>query len=147
MDKTHVRLDDGYRTTVTARSHVWHGDVPEKDGGQDSDPTPEEMLMGALGSCMAMTAKMYAARKDWPLEAIEISLGFERITASKYPGYVGDAQFVHEVHEQVTLYGPLSDEQKARIMDIITKCPVRRIITNPVFIVEELVTEPVTVTE
>ncbi len=139
MEKATTRLTTGYRTKINARTHEWHSDVPAADGGTDQDPTPEEMLLGALGSCMTMTAKMYADRKKWPLENIEVALEMERINAKDYPGYVGEAQFVHEIREQVTLQGPLTDEQKARIMEIITRCPVRRVVTNPVFFVEELV--------
>ncbi len=64
MDKVQVVLDNNYRTTISARHHLFHSDSPNEGGG-DTASTPEEVLLGALGSCMAMTAKMYANRKGW----------------------------------------------------------------------------------
>ena len=73
---TKVVLQDGYHTTATARGHVWHADLP--DDGEDFSPTPEELLLGALGSCMTQTAKLYAARKGWQIDRVEVTLDFER---------------------------------------------------------------------
>lgn len=140
MNKADVRLEDGYYTTAEARSHTFHSDLPED--GDDLAPTPEELLMGALGSCMSQTAKLYAARKGWPLEGVKVSLDFERFRGSDYEGYDGEAAFVHEIREHVILEGPLDEKQKARIREIMGKCPVRRVLSFPVIFVEsETVTE------
>lgn len=134
MPKTTVRLEDGYYTTASARNHTWHADL-EKDG-ENLAPTPEELLLGALGSCMSQTAKLYAARKGWQIDRIEINLEVERFKGSDYAAYDGDAAFVHEIREHITIEGPLDDEQKARVLEIMGKCPVRRILTTPTFIVQ-----------
>jgi len=134
-EKVIVTLDDGYYTTATARQHTWHADLSEASGGTDQAPTPEELVMGTLGSCMAQTAKLYATRKEWQIDRITIELEFERFRGADYPGYEGDAAFVHEVREQITVEGPLDDEQKARIIEIMGKCPIRRLIANPAFFV------------
>lgn len=136
MPKTHVTLKDGYHTHVTARNHEWHSDVPEDEDGENLAPTPEELLMGALGSCMAMTGKMYAKRKGWQIDNIEINLDFERFRGSDYAAYDGDASFVHEIRESIVIEGPLDDDQKARIIEIMGKCPVRRVLANPTFFVD-----------
>jgi putative redox protein len=81
---------------------------------------------------------LYANRKGWPLEGIDVTADVKRINAADYPQYTGSAPFVHEYREQVVLHGPLSDEQKARLMEIASKCPVRRAIGSPTFFVEEL---------
>lgn len=133
MAKTRVILENGYHTDVTARNHTWHADLPEHENGTDQGPTPEELLMGALGSCMSQTAKLYAARKGWQIDHLEVRLDFERLKASEYPGYEGDATFVHEITEEIIIEGPLDDDQKARILEIMGKCPVRRVLANPVF--------------
>lgn len=138
MDQVIVRTHGSYRTTVTARQHTLHADVPHSSGGDDSAATPEEMLLGALGSCMAETALMYARRKGFPLEDVEIELAVERFNAADYAEYDGDAPFIHEIRERITLNGPLNDGQRARILEITRKCPVRRIISNPVFFRETL---------
>ena len=133
MPKTHVSLHDGYRTTIVSGQHVTHADEPLSAGGTDLAPSPTEMLMGALGSCIAMTMKMYAERKGWPLTGVEMVLDFERFSSKDYPAYTGTEQFVHEIHEQIVLDGDLTDEQKARLLEIAKKCPVSRVIELPTF--------------
>jgi len=133
MPKTHVTLFDGYRTTITSGSHITHADEPLSAGGTDLAPSPTEMLMGALGSCIAMTMKMYAERKGWPLEGVEMELDFERFSSQDYPAYKGTEQFVHEIREQIVLHGDLSEEQKLRLLEIAKKCPVSRVIELPTF--------------
>jgi putative redox protein len=131
MPKTTVEIRDGFKTTISSRDHVYHADEPAADGGSDAGPKPSEMLLGALGSCVAITLKMYAGRKGWPLEGVKIELDFERFRADEYDDYDGDQAFIHEFREGITLLGPLDDEQKARLMNIATKCPVRRAVELP----------------
>ena len=136
MDQVTVRLADGLLATVQAGNHTWVADEPVEDGGTDAGPKPMEMLLGSLGACIAMTAKLYALRKGWPLESIEVKLELERFKAADYPGYSGDALFVHEIREQVIPYGPLDETQKSRILEIAQRCPVRRVLSNPTFFTE-----------
>lgn len=137
MVQVTVQTEAHYRTRAAARQHTWYADASETDA--DSAPNPEEIFLSSLGACMAMTAKMYANRKGWALEGVQIELSLERMTGAEYPGYQGDAQFVHEIREKITLQGDLDDQQKARLMEIIGKCPVRRVVTSPVFFVETLI--------
>lgn len=141
MAPTIVHLKDGYQTTIHTRHHVYHADEPLDNGGTDTAVTPTEMLLGALGSCVAMTVKMYAQRKNWPLESVEIHLEMERFNGKDYADYHGDEAFVHEFREQIKFHGPLDDEQRARLMEIAQKCPVRRAISTPSFF-KEVLTEP-----
>ena len=142
MDFITVRMDEDFKTTVQARQHTWHADLDEEKGGGNAGPNPEELLLGSLGSCMAQTAKLYAERKGWQIDSIEIKLSFKRFRGGDYPAYEGDANFIHEITEDITVNGPLDDKQHARVLEIMGKCPVRRLIANPVFFVEP--TEPVT---
>jgi len=77
---------------------------------------------------------MYAQRKGWKLERVEVDLENKRLKKEDYPAYTGDAPFVHEVTKRIALIGDLDDEQRARLMEIGTKCPVSRLITEPAFI-------------
>lgn len=131
-----VTLKDGYYTTAEAGSHIWHADLPVESNGTDQGPTPEEMAMGALGSCMSQTAKLYAVRKGWQIDEIQIHLTFERFRGSDYPDYSGDAAFVHEIREHITIRGDLTEEQAGRVREIMGKCPVRRLLASPAFFVE-----------
>lgn len=131
MYGTTVRTHGGHKTTISAREHLWAADSPVEDGGTNEGPTPEEMLLGALGACAAITAKMYAGRKGWPLEDIVIVLDMERKPLENAP-------FAHQITEQIQLIGNLTDEQRVRILEIMGRCPVRRAITNPMAFVEEI---------
>jgi putative redox protein len=131
-----VSLEENFKTTATARQHVWHGDLGASSGGTDQAPNPEELVMSALGSCMLQTAKLYVARKGWNVTRLEVNLAFERFKADEYPDYEGDALFVHEIREAITIEGDLTDDQKSRIIEIMGKCPIRRLIQSPAFFKE-----------
>ena len=135
MPRAHVSMSDGFKTHISARDHLWHADLSVDEGGDGAGPNPEEMVMGALGSCMGQTAKLYAERKGWQIDRIEIDLDFERFRAGDYDGYEGEARFIHEVREGIIIEGPLTEEQKERVLEIMGKCPVRRLISNPAFFV------------
>ncbi|MFN8375636.1 MAG: OsmC family protein [Anaerolineae bacterium] len=134
MAKTSVRLEQGYRAQAQSRHHQWVIDEPTSEGGTDTAPTPSETVMGALGACVAITIKMYAQRKGWKLERVEVDLENKRLKKEDYPAYTGDAPFVHEVTKRIALIGDLDDEQRERLLEIGTKCPVGRLITEPAFI-------------
>ncbi|MFN8531510.1 MAG: OsmC family protein [Anaerolineae bacterium] len=136
MTRIHVRNEQGYQTEIKIRQHTVLADELISDGGTDIAPTPMEILLGTAGACIAVTTKAYAQRKGWPLEGVSVDLDMERIARENYPAYTGDAPFVHEIREHITFEGPLSDEQKARLMTIAAKCPVHLTLQNPVFFVE-----------
>lgn len=110
-----------YAVTAQARQHSLHGDEPGELGGRDTGPTPYEFLLAGLGSCKAMTAKMYADRKGWPLTAVHAELTHSR------PNGRGEPELI-----EVTLRfeGDLTDEQRQRLLEIAEKCPVQKTITN-----------------
>ncbi|TVR20618.1 MAG: OsmC family peroxiredoxin [Anaerolineaceae bacterium] len=128
-----VTLTDGFHTTAQSRQHTWHADLTDDKGGTDQAPTPEELVMGTLGSCMLQTAKLYAERKGWQIDRMSVQLSYERFSSGDYEGYDGDASFVHEIREYITVEGPLDPRQKERVIEIMGKCPIRRLIQNPAF--------------
>jgi uncharacterized OsmC-like protein len=76
---------------------------------------------------------MYAQRKGWNVTAIEVDLDFARFNSKDYPDYEGEAQFVHEIRESIRFEGELDAEQRERLLDIASKCPVSRVIELPAF--------------
>jgi putative redox protein len=121
MPTVHVATAGGpYAQTITMRSHTVISDELVPAGGEDRGPTPPELLLGAIGACVAITVKMYAARKGWTIGEVELDL------SSKDEGGV----FV--VHRRMTFGAPLSDEQRQRLTEIAGRCPVSRRITGPV---------------
>lgn len=112
-----------YKVDLQARSHSWYSDAPVAQDGGDLGPTPHELLLGSLAACKVITVQMYAQRKGWPLTAVNISLGYQQVkgdgTLEKFDG-------------EIQLHGELTDEQRERLHEIAAKCPVHRILTNPV---------------
>ena len=142
MAVTHVTLTDGLKTTIKTRQHVYHADEPPQDGGTDTAVSPMEMVLGALGSCIAITVKLYAQRKGWPLERVEVAVDEERFGGKDYADYEGDAKYIYEIRKNIRFYGPLDEKQIERLYDIAGKCPVHRMIDLPTFWKElELETE------
>ncbi|HVU14219.1 MAG TPA: OsmC family protein [Phototrophicaceae bacterium] len=133
----HVRCEQKYRTEIQIRNHTLIADEVVSDGGDDEGPTPLELMISTLGACIAVTTRAYAQRKNWPLKAISVDVAMERIKREDYPAYTGDAPYIHEFRERIQFEGALTDEQKARLMQIAAKCPVRLTLENPVFFVEQ----------
>jgi len=130
-----ITLGEGTRATVRIRRHEWHADEPLEAGGSDAGPTPGEMMLGALGSCMAITCRLYAERKGWDLQGVDVTLDYERFRGRDYPAHTGDDLFVHEVREALFFHGDLDEKQLARLHDIASKCPVHRLLDYPTYFV------------
>ena len=141
MSPITVRTEKGYRTAIHIRNHTVIADELIQDGGTDTGPTPMEILLGTVGACVAVTTKAYAQRKSWPLEGVSVELEMECIKREDYPAYTGDAAFIHEIREHIQFEGPLTEEQRARLMTIAGKCPVHLTLENPVFFAQQLVEE------
>ena len=126
-----ITLRDDTRTTIKVRQHEWHIDEPVEDGGTDTAPTPGEMMLGALGSCMAITCKMYAERKGWDLQVVDVKVDYERFKGADYPLHGGADFYVHEVRKALVFHGDLDDKQRRRLYDIAGKCPIHRLTWQP----------------
>ena len=95
-------------------------DLTKADGGEGRSLGPHETLLAALGGCIVITLKLYAARKGFPLEDVEVSLTHAKPAAGAGP----DAK--EQITTQVRLIGPLDAEQKAKLMEISHKCPAHK---------------------
>lgn len=113
-----------YRTEITVRQHALTVDEPSELGGGDAGPTPFDLVCAALASCTTITVRMYADRKGWPLEAIEVRAGHARVPAG------GDAPSsqVDRFTLSVSLVGDLDEPQRGRLLEIAGRCPVHRML-------------------
>lgn len=111
---------DHYHTLLNnGRGHSVHADEPAEFGGSDMAFAPDELLASALGACSIITMRMYADRKEWPLEKIAVEVEFER---------EGN---VSKFSKRVTFTGALSEDQQQRLLSIGDKCPVHKTLLNP----------------
>ncbi|MFC5382600.1 alpha/beta fold hydrolase [Aquipuribacter nitratireducens] len=122
---------------VRAGRHSWTADEPpEVPGGTDTGPTPYDHLLAGLGACTAMTVRMYADRKGWPLRRVEVLLGQEHRHGDDATECVaGRPGCVREFHREVRLEGDLDDDQRARLLEIADKCPVHKTLEQGVRVV------------
>ncbi|MDX6614016.1 MAG: hypothetical protein QOD75_3202 [Blastocatellia bacterium] len=113
-------------------------DEPIGAGGDGAGPDPYTLLLGALGSCISMTVTLYARRKEWPLAGVTVKLSAQRIHARDCLDCATNTEgFVHRIERSVSFAGELSDEQRTRLQEIAGKCPVHRMLTSPIVIVEK----------
>lgn len=116
----------GFRTELVARSHAVTADEPLPFGGTDAGPTPYELLMMALGGCTAMTLRVYADRKGWPLEQATVSLRQARPHKPDCENCATETVGVERIERRIELAGALSSEQRSRLMSIADRCPVQQ---------------------
>jgi putative redox protein len=115
-----------YAVQVEADEHAWLADEPPANGGDDLGPDPVELLLSALGACTTITLRMYAERKQWPLEYISIDLIHQRLSGEG----ADPAAREDIIHLNLRFEGNLDATQRARLIEIAARCPVHRILTN-----------------
>ena len=131
----------GFAQEIAIGQHRLFADEPVSVGGTDTGPNPYDLLLAALGSCTSMTVAMYARRKGWPLESVTVRLSHSRVHAADCAESETKAGMLDHVHRDVEFSGPLSEEQRARLLDIASKCPVHRTLESEIMI-ETHQTEP-----
>jgi putative redox protein len=131
----------GFAQEIAIGQHRLFADEPTSVGGTDTGPNPYDLLLAALGSCTSMTVAMYARRKRWPLESVTVRLSHSKVHAADCAESETKAGMLDHVRRDVELNGPLSEEQRARLIDIATKCPVHRTLESEI-VVETHLTEP-----
>jgi putative redox protein len=112
--------------------HRLTADEPGAAGGTDTGPTPYDYLLAALGTCTSMTVAMYARRKQWPLEGVEVTLQHSRIHATDCGECETKEGRIDRIEAAIALRGVLSDEQRSRLLEIADKCPVHRTLTSEI---------------
>lgn len=121
-----------YAQTISVGHHVLRADEPVSAGGRDAGPDPYELLLTALGSCMSITLRMYADRKQWPLEDVRIRLSYGRVYMDDCATCDGELKLTNAIEVQLALIGDLSEVQRGRFKEIAERCPVHRTLSSPI---------------
>ncbi|GAB2769186.1 OsmC family protein [Hymenobacter latericoloratus] len=115
---------------IQAGRHTYLIDEPVAVGGQDRGPTPYDLLLSALGACTAITLRLYATQKSWPLEGIEVRLRHQRVHHHDCEKCEQAGEMLEEIQKELRLLGPLTPEQRQRLQLISEKCPVQKTLTS-----------------
>ncbi len=130
---------DGICSEVTVDGHALVADEPPDVGGTGAGPNPYDYLLTALGSCTAITVRMYADRKGWPLESVTVRLGHQRIHAKDCEECETESGRLDHIELELDLEGPLDDEQRQRLREMADRCPVHRTLDSEVLIQTRIV--------
>ena len=111
---------------MAVREHRLTADEPREHGGEDSGPSPQELLAASLASCTAITMEMYAERKGWDVGESPSTSSTSPRSAARRPAS----------SMQVQLPKELPEDQRDRLMQIAAKCPVHRALEGEVMFEE-----------
>ena len=126
-----AHLRENFQVEVQAGEHKLLIDEPVSVGGDDLGPNPYDVLLAGLAACKLITVRMYARRKEWPLEDIELKMSTRKIHARDCEECESDPNArIDLIETELRFIGDLDDEQKARLLDISERCPVQRTLTS-----------------
>ncbi|MGE5147780.1 MAG: OsmC family protein [Candidatus Eiseniibacteriota bacterium] len=131
--------DSTFRQRMSNGRHEIVADEPREAGGADAGPSPYDLLLMSLGACTSMTMRLYAKRKGWPLEAVRVRLKHDRIHAEDCLDCETKGGLIDRIDRAIEMKGPLSDEQRGRLLEIADKCPVHKTLHSEIKIVTRYV--------
>src|SRR5690606_8614952 len=121
---------DNYRTEIKSGKHTVIADEPEDLGGQDLGLHPQNLLLASLGACTAITLRMYADRKKWPVEKISIELMMDTVKS--------DLAQTTYIKSHIRIEGDINEEQRQRMLRIADACPIHKVLENPIVMTTNL---------
>ena len=121
---------EGFTQEIVVGPHQLTADEPKDMGGDDEGPTPYDLLLAALGSCTSITVTMYAQNKSWPLQDVTVQLRHSRIYATDCAECETKEGKIDRIELDIEFAGPLSSEQRSKLLEIAKKCPVHRTLAS-----------------
>jgi putative redox protein len=123
-----------FQQSIATGPHQLLADEPTSVGGEDSGPSPYDLLLASLGACTPMTLRVYADLKGLPLERVSVSLQQAKIHASDCAQCETCEGRINRIERVITLDGELDDAARAKLLEIASKCPVHRTLHSEVFV-------------
>ncbi|MBU3027212.1 bifunctional alpha/beta hydrolase/OsmC family protein [Zobellia galactanivorans] len=131
--------DDGFSTQMKVGNHFLTADEPVDVGGNDFGPSPYELVSAGLSACTAMTIQMYAKRKAWIIDNIEVHTSHNRSHVADCKDCESDGSKIDTFEREIKLTGPLDEKQKKRILQIADKCPVHKTLHSQIQVITKLI--------
>jgi putative redox protein len=128
---TAVLGETPYVVTLSDGTHEWLADEPVEAGGGSRGPSPHHLVLSGLGACTAITLRMYATRKGWPLARVTVEL---QLNPDGAPATGGS-----EIRRRITLQGDLTAEQRERLLQVANACPVAKTLGGEIHTTTSLV--------
>lgn len=119
---------------IAVGRHKLTADEPIEVGGQDTGPSPYDLLLAALGSCTSMTISLYARTKKWPLENVTVNLWHSKIHAADCRDCETKVGKIDRIEREIHFEGALDEEQRTKLLQIADKCPVHRTLQSEITI-------------
>lgn len=134
-----VSMEKGdFLCEVRSGTHSWLADEPLDVGGDNAGPTPYDQLLAALGTCTSMTLRMYARRKNLSLESLVVTLKHSRRHMQDCESCLDGKDIADHIQCDIQISGALSEEEKSRLLDIASLCPVHKTLHNPITVTTRL---------
>ena len=125
MDITTHRGQGPLQQVIEIGPHRLLTDVSPEFGGEGSGPEPHDLLAAALAACTTLTVNLYAKRKGYQLDEVQVSIKH------------GQEGAAYALHRNIRYVGALSEEEKQRLTDIANKCPVHKTLSGQIQITTE----------
>ncbi|MEO0570094.1 MAG: bifunctional alpha/beta hydrolase/OsmC family protein [Bacteroidota bacterium] len=134
-----LNAEDGFTTQMKVGNHYMVADEPESFGGNDFGPSPYEFVSAGLSACTVMTLQMYAKRKGWPLENVEVHTSHSKSHAKDCENCDDTSAKIDTFHRELRITGNLDEKQRIRLMQIADKCPVHKTLHSKTQVITTLV--------
>ena len=131
--------EDGFTTSLKLGNHYMKADEPIRVGGNDYGPTPYELLAGSLSACTAMTIQMYAKRKGWKIENVEVHTTYSKSYAEDCENCEGETDKIDTFTRDIKLITDLDEKQMKRILQIADKCPVHKTLNTNTQVITKMI--------
>lgn len=122
----------GFAQEIVIGPHRLLGDEPTGAGGTDTGPTPYDLLLASLGSCTSMTVAFYARKRQWRLERVTVRLRHAKVHAADCAECETKEGMLDRIERDVELVGDLTEEQRAKLLEIAGRCPVHKTLTSEI---------------
>ena len=122
-----------YKQEIKVGQFTLLADAPKDVGGNELAPDPHELLLSSLGACTSMTMQMFAKRRGWDLQEVNIELTEEKIDDPQQPG-----KQMSKITRQISVKGDLTQEQIDGLKVAADKCPIHKLLTGSKEIVTSL---------